>query len=205
MDSPAATAWSPAAPAAPAAPMAAGGSGAPWPLLQLQALQALPQADFEAALAQAVEHAPWVARRAWAARPFADVAALVQAMRAVILGASVDEQRVLLQGHPELAGSEARAGRMTAASTTEQGRLGLDRLDATTLQLLLSINQRYRERFGYPLVIALRLHADLASVLQAAQARLLHDADTELPLALQQVCEVMSGRVHRLVQARASG
>lgn len=167
-----------------------------WPLA---ALQALPQADFEAVLGPAVEHAPWVARRAWAARPFADTAALVQAMRVVIAEATPQEQVELLRGHPELAGSEARAGRMTAESTSEQARLGLDRLDAATLQQLQALNARYRQRFGWPLLVALRLHADLDSVLQQAQARLLHEPAQERTVALQQVGEVMAGRVQRLL------
>lgn len=171
-------------------------SAARWHLADLQALSG---AAFEAALAQAVEHAPWVARRAWAARPFDGVAELVQAMSSVILSASTDEQTALLRGHPELAGSEAREGRMTADSTTEQGRLGLDRLDRATLHRIETLNHRYRERFGYPLVIALRLHANLDSVLQQAHARLANDPADELPIALQQVCEVMRGRIRRLV------
>lgn len=174
----------------------AAGEGPRW---RLADLQALPQAEFEAALAQAVEHAPWVARRAWASRPFEDVDALVRAMRDVILDASAADQIALLRGHPELAGVEARTGRMTADSTTEQGRLGLDRLDTATLDRLQTLNRRYRDRFGHPLVVALRLHADLASVLHEAELRLANAAGAERLLSLQQVCEVMSGRVRRLV------
>lgn len=170
------------------------------PRWRLADLQALPQGEFEAALVQAVEHAPWVPRRAWAARPFEDVAALVEALRGVILGASTAEQVALLRGHPELAGAEARAGRMTAESTTEQGRLGLDRLDAATLERLQALNRRYRARFGYPLVVALRLHVDLASVLREAESRLAHAPDDERLVALQQVGDVMSGRVRRWVR-----
>jgi 2-oxo-4-hydroxy-4-carboxy-5-ureidoimidazoline decarboxylase len=175
--------------------IAAGGA----PRWRLADLQALSQVEFEAALAQAVEHAPWVARRAWASRPFEDINALVCAMRDVILDASAADQIALLRGHPELAGVEARAGRMTADSTTEQGRLGLDRLDAATLDRLQTLNRRYRDRFDHPLVVALRLHADLASVLHEAERRLANAAGAERLLSLQQVCEVMSGRVRRLV------
>lgn len=167
--------------------------------LTLATLNALPPQAFEAALAQVVEHAPWVARAAATARPFSSVAALVQGLGAVILAAPAAQQVELLRGHPELAGTEAQAGRMTADSTSEQGRLGLTRLDRPTLQRLEALNLAYRQRFGYPLVVALRLHADLDSVLRQAQARLAHDPADELPIALQQVCEVMRGRVHGLV------
>ena len=65
---------------------------------------ALEREPFARHLAGAVEHAPWVAQRAWARRPFGDVQGLARAMEAEILGAPRDEQLGLLNGHPELAG-----------------------------------------------------------------------------------------------------
>jgi 2-oxo-4-hydroxy-4-carboxy-5-ureidoimidazoline decarboxylase len=174
-------------------------SSAPGTRWSLAALQALPVDAFEAALGSAVEHAPWVARRAAAERPFPTLEALAQAMSRAIHAAAPAEQKALLRGHPELAGSEAREGRMTADSTTEQGRLGLDRLDAATLARLGSLNRRYRQRFGFPLIVALRLHADLGSVLRDAEHRLDNAPAAEIRIALEQVCEVMRGRLHRLV------
>jgi 2-oxo-4-hydroxy-4-carboxy-5-ureidoimidazoline decarboxylase len=148
-------------------------SSLPW-----NAFKTLEQIAFCALLGTVVEHAPWVAQRAWAARPFADPDALFRAMADVILGASRADQLALLCGHPELAGQEARAGTMTADSQSEQGRLGLMALDATTVQRIESLNQRYRERFGFPFIAALRLHADLDSVLRSFEHRLRNDDAT---------------------------
>ena len=58
-----------------------------------------------------------------------------------------------------------------------------------------TLNRRYRERFGFPFIAALRLHDSVASVLQAGEVRLANDARTERRNALQQVCEVMRGRL----------
>ena len=166
----------------------------PW-----NALLALQQSDFCDLLGSVVEHSPWVAGRAWAARPFADRDMLYRAMADVIRGASEAEQLALLRRHPELAGREARAGTMTADSQSEQGRLGLLALDAATVQRIETLNARYRERFGFPFIAALRLHDTLASVLQAFDERLRHDGATERHTALQQVCEVMRGRLAQTV------
>lgn len=160
--------------------------------------QAEPQA-FARVMAPAVELAPWVAERTAAARPFADVDALAAAMRATIERATRDEQLALLLGHPELAGREARAGAMTPESTGEQGRLGLLALAPTDFARLTRLNQRYRERFGFPLIIALRLHADLASVLSAGEARLTHEPAHEWMITLGQIAAVMRGRIDRIV------
>lgn len=166
----------------------------PW-----NAFLALDEARFGELLGPVVEHSPWVARRAWAARPFANPEQLYRALAEVILGANDAEQLALLRSHPELAGQEARAGTMTPDSQSEQGRLGLLTLDASTVKRIENLNQRYRDRFGFPFIAALRLHATLASVLQAFDERLRQDDATERGEALQQVCEVMRGRLNQTV------
>ena len=173
------------------------------PLVTPGALTAFPTlgaAAFHARLGSVVEHAPWVAQRAWAAAPFRSFDALFEAMRAGILGAPQAEQLALLRGHPELAGREARAGEMTPDSTAEQTRLGLLALSAERMARLTRLNRDYADRFGYPCIVALRLHVSLDSVLQSGEARLSHSPEAEWPIALQQVCEVMRGRLARVVR-----
>lgn len=155
----------------------------------------LGEAAFVALIGAIVEHSPWVARRAWRQGPFATWMALFQAMADCIHGAPHAEQLALLRVHPELAGREAVAGIMTPDSSAEQGRLGLMALDVRTMERLLEMNRAYRERFGYPFVVALRLHASLDSVFQDGARRIAHSPEAELPVALQQVCEVMRGRL----------
>lgn len=168
-----------------------------------EALATFPRLDaaaFQVRLGAVVEHAPWVAQCAWAQAPFRQFEALYEAMSACILAAPREQQLTLLRGHPELAGREAQAGVMTPDSTAEQKRLGLMALSAETLARLTRLNREYAERFGYPLIVALRLHASLDSVLLSGEQRLTHSADTEWPIALQQVCEVMRGRLVRVVR-----
>lgn len=167
------------------------------PSAALEHLNALDEARFVERLGSAVEHAPWVARAAWPQRPFASTDAVFMAMRAAILAADREAQRVLLCGHPELAGREAVAGQMTDDSTSEQGRLGLLSLSPAQWAQLQDTNRRYRERFGIPLIVALRLHGSLESVLDSALNRLQHTPDQEWATALDQVCEVMRGRLQR--------
>jgi len=165
------------------------------PPAPLAALQAQGEAAFVARLGGIVEHSPWVAQRAWARRPFSSWQALYKAMANEIQQTTREEQIALLQAHPELAGREAVTGEMTPDSNAEQGRLGLLALDAGQMARLATLNAQYRERFSYPFLVALRLHADLNSVFHALEERLAHEPSAELPLALQQVCEVMRGRL----------
>jgi 2-oxo-4-hydroxy-4-carboxy-5-ureidoimidazoline decarboxylase len=171
--------------------------------LSIATLQALDQAGFVARLGGVVEHSPWVVERAWAQAPFAGFEALYDALARCIHEAAQPEQIALLRVHPELAGREAVAGTMTADSSAEQARLGLMALSPQAMARLTALNRAYQARFGFPFIVALRLHDSLESVLLAGEARLAHDLDTELPVALGQVCEVMRGRLARAVHDNA--
>src|SRR5690349_15105742 len=95
----------------------------------LAEINAMPAADFVALLGDVFEHAPWVAERAAAGRPYPTVGALHDGLMRAIRDAPAPTQLVFVRGHPELGGKLARAGTMTDASRSEQGGLGLDRLN----------------------------------------------------------------------------
>src|ERR1700730_17430325 len=92
-------------------------------------INAVPAADLAAALGDVFEHAPWVAERAAADRPYPTITALHDGLMQAVRAAPVAPQLAFVRGHPELGGKVARAGAMTAASGSEQGGLGLDRLN----------------------------------------------------------------------------
>lgn len=167
--------------------------------MRLSALNKLDQNAFCALLGGVVEHSPWVASQAWGDRPFASLDDLYDALARAIRLAARSQQLALLRVHPELAGSEATAGTMTADSNNEQGRLGLLTLHPDDLARLTSLNRRYRERFGFPYVAAMRLHGSLADMFRSFEQRLHNDPEPELAVSLLQVCEVMRGRLARTV------
>jgi chitin deacetylase len=145
------------------------------------------------------EHSPWVAERAWPSGGFHSVDELLAAMMAVVREASREEQLALVRAHPELAGAEAAAGRMTPASAGEQGRLGFDRMARGELEKMRELNRNYREKFGFPCIVALRLHASRDSVLAQMQRRLKNSAEAELANALDQIGHIVYGRLVKLI------
>lgn len=165
-------------------------------------LSALSQADFVARLGDIFEHSPWVAERAWSARPFANLDALHAAMVAAVEAAAEAEQLALIRAHPELAGKEAAAGTLTAASTGEQRGAGLDQCTAAELARLRRLNADYRERFGFPFVIAVKgLGRD--DILSALDARLANDRATEFRACLGQIAQIGRFRLQALLGAAA--
>jgi len=132
------------------------------------------------------EHAPWVAERALARRPFASRAALHAALLAAVADATADEQLALIRAHPDLVGRAAREGRLTAASQGEQAAAGLGGLSADEIAVFERSNAAYRERFGFPFVICARENRKDA-ILAAFPVRLAHTSDEERAAALHEI------------------
>lgn len=155
-------------------------------------------AEFVRALGGVFEHSPWIAERAFAARPFASVDALHAAMSDAVHGAGREAQRALLRAHPELAGKEAQAGELTADSKSEQAAAGLTALTRAELERVSELNRRYREKFGFPFVIAVRRHTQDGILAEFAR-RLELDSETELANGLDQVFAITRLRLDALI------
>lgn len=166
--------------------------------LRLEALNALPEADFVALLGEVFEHSPWVAQRAFAARPFPDLAALHAVMVGVVDHASDAERLALLRAHPELAGKAAMRGELTNASAQEQSRAGLNALSTEEMQQITSLNGAYLQRHGFPFIVCVGQHTK-ASIFAVFAKRVAHPPEIELPEALRQVAAIALLRLNALI------
>lgn len=166
----------------------------------LNDINRMDETGFTAHLQAVFEHSPWVAADAWGARPFASVAALHAAMMGAVRAASAAQQLALIQAHPELAGREAIAGGMTADSTSEQGRLGLTALPRAKFKRISRINAAYRRKFGFPCIVALKLHQSRDTVLAEMEQRLSNNRDTELANALTQIGHITRARLDKMLE-----
>jgi 2-oxo-4-hydroxy-4-carboxy-5-ureidoimidazoline decarboxylase len=167
--------------------------------LTLADLNHLEPAAFVALLGAVFEHSPWVAERAWRERPFRSLDELHRAMAGAVDRASREEQLALLRAHPELAGREAGAGSLTEASSGEQGRLGFTSLAKPEMERMARINHAYREKFGFPCIVALRLHATRRDVMEEMEKRIHNTREAELRAALEQVGHIARGRLEKIV------
>jgi 2-oxo-4-hydroxy-4-carboxy-5-ureidoimidazoline decarboxylase len=162
--------------------------------LTLAALSGMDQPAFVAALDGIYEHSSWVAAGAWAARPFATLPALAAALEAVMWAAEPVQQRALICAHPELAGRAAMAGGLTAASSSEQQGAGLLHCTAAELARLQALNADYRQRFGFPFVVAVR-GLSRQDIIDQLAARLQATPEHEYRTALEQIARIAGWRL----------
>lgn len=144
------------------------------------------------------EHSPWVAEAVVSSRPFDSLNDLRANMDASVSNASAAEKLALLRAHPELAGKAAIDGTLTQSSQEEQASAGLDRMLPEEFQALSDMNSAYRERFGFPFIICVRLQTK-ASILAALERRLENSAEAEFETALGEVSKIAQLRLEGVI------
>lgn len=169
--------------------------------IDLAAVNAFDVDTFVANFGGIFEHSPWVARAAFTVRPFGSVSALHAAMVSVVKNAGEENQLTLLRAHPEL----ARPAALTASSASEQGGMGLDKLDAEEAAAFDAKNKAYREKFGFPFIIAVRGQRDRTAILAAMTVRLENSAEQELTTALAEVAKIARFRLDDRIKPAAAG
>jgi 2-oxo-4-hydroxy-4-carboxy-5-ureidoimidazoline decarboxylase len=144
------------------------------------------------------EKSPWVADRVWEKKPFASLDAMHSAMVDIVKYAALPNQLALLQAHPDLAGKEAQAGAMTTSSVAEQASAGLNALSKEEMTQISNYNTAYKARFGFPFIIAVRMHTKEGIFFDFAR-RLHNDTQTEYLNDLQNVYAITRLRLDKLL------
>jgi 2-oxo-4-hydroxy-4-carboxy-5-ureidoimidazoline decarboxylase len=160
-------------------------------------LNAMGRAAFVARLGHIFEHSPWVAERVWRERPFDSIAQLHARMVAVVERATREEQLALIRAHPELLGRLAQATPLSAQSVQEQAGAGLTQADDRELAQLARLNAAYREKFGFPFILAVR-GLGRAEILARLAARLANEPEREFAHCLEQIRRIARLRLDDL-------
>jgi OHCU decarboxylase len=146
------------------------------------------------------EHSSWVAHRAepWLSETN-DVAKIAECMADCVDNASLERQLELIRAHPDLAGKAQVAGTLTVESSQEQSSAGLDRCSEAEYQLFQTLNARYKEKFGFPFVMAVR-NASRAEILDTFERRLQNDYTVEFEAALVEIHKIARLRLEAMEQ-----
>jgi 2-oxo-4-hydroxy-4-carboxy-5-ureidoimidazoline decarboxylase len=163
-------------------------------------INAMDRAAFVAKFGGIFEKSPWVAETAWDKKPFASLDDMHAAMVAVAKYAPLPKQLALLQAHPDLAGKEAQAGAMTASSVSEQASAGLNALSKAEMTRISDLNAAYKQKFGFPFIIAVRMHSKEGIFFDFNQ-RLKNDTQTEYANDLQNVYAITRLRLDKMLDS----
>ena len=124
-----------------------------------------------------------------------------RAMVEVVQAAPRDRRLALLKAHPELAAKTDRKAPLTAESTSEQAsRSGSTSWKPRESARLFAANWLYRQRFGFPFIIAVRGQRDRAAILAALEARTNNSEKEEIDTAIAEVAKIAWFRLSDLIE-----
>lgn len=165
--------------------------------LTVEELNRADEAEFVDTLGGVYEESPWVAERSWPERPFSSVSDLQRAMEGAVRNASRERKLELLRAHPDL----GERTEMTEESREEQASAGLDSLEPEQYEVFQRLNETYRDRFGFPFIMAVR-DESVDAIQDAMTERIEHSEPEEFRTALEEVHEIAALRLEELLAPR---
>lgn len=159
-------------------------------MIGIAAVNAMSPAEFLASFGDVAEHSPWVAAEASAFRPFTNREAMIARFEGAVRAANRDAQLALIRAHPDL----ATKAKLTEDSSKEQQGAGLNTLSADEFARFTALNTRYRARFGFPFIFAVK-GATKHMILESFEARVENEAEHEFATAIAQVCRIFRFRI----------
>lgn len=158
--------------------------------------------DFVARFGGIYEHSPWVAAEAEVLLgDDDDLERLAAVMSDCVDNASHDKQLALIRAHPDLARRAQVAAELTPDSASEQSSAGLDQCSEEEWSRFQALNDAYRERFGFPFVMAVR-NSSRADILEVFEARLHNDPALEFETALQEIHKIARLRLAAMAESK---
>lgn len=144
------------------------------------------------------EHSAWVAEQTYAAAAgVSNTDSLANIFARCVDEAPYDRKLTLIRAHPDLAGKAAIAGNLTEESTAEQSSAGIEQCTPEEYKQFQSLNKQYKEKFGFPFVMAVR-HSNRSDILRAFARRLQHDKETEFATAIAEIHKIARLRLETM-------
>ena len=164
------------------------------------------RSQFVAAFENVVEHTPKVAEQLYEKRPFRDNHQFLGSLDHVIDSLSEQDKVkhkslycswsrdnpfkvTILVAHPDLAGKLADQNLLTPESTFEQREAGLHLLTVEQKQKLKSLNDAYRDKFGFTFIICARENK-AAAILEGLTKRLVSTREEEIKTGIGEVKKI---------------
>lgn len=144
------------------------------------------------------EHSSWVAERAETHLGNSHAPGEIATVMAdCVDNASPQLQLELIRAHPDLAGKAQVAGELTLESTTEQESAGIAQCTPAEFDQFQALNDRYKEKFGFPFVMAVR-NSSRHEILDSFERRLQNEYDNEFETALVEIHKIAALRLEAM-------
>lgn len=166
--------------------------------ITLEDVNRMDESTFGATFGDTFELSPWVAKKTYAKRPFATVAALHQAMWDTFETAPRAERITFFRNLPDIGDKNVKPGGITENSKREQQAAGINALNEQDLARLIVLNKAYKAKFGYGYTICV-LRNTPETIMSQIERRMTYDPDKDLAASMQEEFYITRLRVAGMV------
>jgi xanthine permease len=191
--------------------------------ISLSQVNHLSQNEFVEKFGRLFQGGDWIAESAWQKRPFHSLYELRRTFQDAVFDAPPERQLELIRSYPDL-GRRLRSeqtsssaepaynayeimqipveGLLGPESLRDQSSAGLDRLSPEEYESFSKLNNAYRDKFGFPLVVCVRENTK-ETILASGKDRLENSPAQERAVALIEIAKIANLRLQDLVEAPA--
>ncbi|XP_072941793.1 2-oxo-4-hydroxy-4-carboxy-5-ureidoimidazoline decarboxylase-like [Epargyreus clarus] len=172
-------------------------------LLTISEVNKLEDEQFERLFNNVIELWPDAAVQVKKSRPFADLADICNSFYRYMDNLSEGGKLGILKSHPDLAGKLAARGELTSESAAEQKSAGLNDLTDKHRNIIISNNERYKTKFGFPFIICARENK-VQSIIEGLQKRYYNKREEEISVGINEVKKICRLRILDIVKDDAN-
>lgn len=144
-----------------------------------------------------IEHCPKFANILYERKPFRSTNAIILILYEYLESLENEEKRAMLTRHPDLSGKFETT--LTKQSNEEQKAAQLNTISEHERKVLLELNSRYRNQFGFPFVVCAREN-NYNTIIHILQKRLDFTQDEEINNGIGEVKKISTLRILDLVE-----
>lgn len=145
----------------------------------------------------------WVAEEAYdREHPFSSIHDLRHAFQTTVYDAPEEKQVELLRAYPPLGATGS--GDLSRLSVRERNAVGLTSLSPEEEERYGEMTRAYEEKFGFPLVTAIRDHSK-ETLLEDAESRIKHSRNQELLISIVESVKIANYRLRDLLEESLIG
>src|SRR5438876_584069 len=189
--------------------------------ISLGQVNLMSQTEFAEKFGRLFQGGDWIAEEAWQKRPFHSLYELRHVFQDAMFVVPTARQLELIRSYPDLGrilrseqtSSSAQPaynvyevmqipveGLLAAESLRDQSSAGLDRLSPEEYESFSKLNNAYRDKFGFPLVVCVRENTK-ETILASGKDRLENSPAQERAVALIEIAKIANLRLQDLVEA----
>ena len=155
----------------------------------------LSKPDFISIFGNIFEKTEWIAQKSYDSKPYKNYEELFLKMMEIFENTNKENHLKILNAHPDLVVEK----KLTKDSKNEQKNASLNQCTNEEFLEFKNLNEKYKERFGFPFIIAVK-GKNKEEILNSFRQRITNNINLEFEEAKRQVKKIANFRLSEIIK-----